>query len=526
MEIFEKAAELINKHVPFAICTIIRSAGSTPRTRAKMLVTKDSEIIGTIGGGLAEAFIIQEAIKRIETEDSGIVTYRLDNSNNKNSIDMLCGGDLDIFIEIHNPGTRLVLIGGGHVNLQIAKAAHAIGFIIDIVETRQEFATFDRFPMARNLFVDTDIIKALELAQINPQTFSFIATHNHDDNPLRFLLQIFPAYIGMLGSRRKVFLIKQKFLNEGIKAEILQKIHAPAGLDLGAETPEEIAVSVVSEMLMIKNRSKGIPLSQKAENLIVMRGAVDIATGTIVRLHNSGFGILALEIEKPTVIRKSVAFAEAVFSGNMSLEGVNATLAHSIADAKSIMDKGHVAVFVDPEGASINSFQPRIVIDAILAKKNLGTHMGMAPLTIGLGPGFIAGKDVSCVIETNRGHNLGKVYWEGAAEKNTGIPGLIEGVGIERVIRAPIEGKFNGLKNIGDHVEKHEIIGYVENCEIYASISGVIRVMLQSGLKVTRNFKIADIDPRDCYDNCWTISDKARAVAGGVLEAVMQFIQG
>ncbi len=257
------------------------------------------------------------------------------------------------------------------------------------------------------------------------------------------------------------------------------------------------------------------------DKLIIIRGGGDIASGTIHRLVRCGYRVVVLETKQPTVIRRTVAYANAIIDGEAIIEDVKALKAEDMSQCQEILDRGHIPVLVDPHGKCIKELQPLAVVDAILAKKNLGTHMDMAPIVIGLGPGFEAGKDVHAVVETNRGHHLGRVIQEGSAMANTGIPGNIDGFSWERVIRAPKAGIVRTETHIGDMVEQYQCIGYVDDAPILAPLNGVIRGLIQEGIDVTEGFKIGDVDPRGIIDHCFSISDKARAVAGGVLEAIM-----
>lgn len=266
----------------------------------------------------------------------------------------------------------------------------------------------------------------------------------------------------------------------------------------------------------------------KMESLIVVRGGGDIATGTIYKLNKCGYRVLVLETQNPSAIRRNVAFCEAVYEKEMQVEDVRARLVGTIEEAEQVMAEGDVAVLVDPDGQCLKKLKPLALVDGILAKKNLGTTKEMAPITIGLGPGFTAGKDVDAVIETMRGHRLGRVILEGEALPNTGIPGAVAGVTKERVIHSPAEGIFRNVCQVTDTVEKGEIIAFVETgegkVEIPATISGLLRGLLRDGYPVSKGFKVADIDPRISeYENCFTISDKARCIAGGVLEAILYF---
>lgn len=265
-------------------------------------------------------------------------------------------------------------------------------------------------------------------------------------------------------------------------------------------------------------------------HLIIVRGGGDLATGTIYKLYKSGFSVLVLEIAKPSAIRRNVAFSEAVYQGTQQVEDVTCILAKSLDEAKTLLKEGKLVILVDPEGLSIKELKPFAVVDGILAKKNLGTNKDMAPVTVALGPGFIAGKDVDAVIETKRGHNLGRILLHGSAAPNTGVPGIINGYGKERVIHSPADGILKNIAKITDTVSKDETIAIVETkngpVPVKASLDGLLRGLIRDGYPVTKGFKIADIDPRaEEYNNCFTISDKARCIAGGVLEAVL-FLRG
>lgn len=263
------------------------------------------------------------------------------------------------------------------------------------------------------------------------------------------------------------------------------------------------------------------------KDLIIVRGGGDLATGSIYKLKKSGFPVLILEVAKPSAIRRNVAFCEAVYQGTQTVEDMTCYLAESPERAEALLREGKLAVLVDPMGESVSGLQPLAVVDAILAKKNTGTNRNMAPITVALGPGFTAGVDVDAVVETKRGHNLGRVLWSGSAAANTGIPGIIGGFGKERVIHCPAKGILRNVKHITDTVARDEVIAVVETengvVPVKATLDGILRGLIRDGYPVNVGFKMADIDPRaDEYHNCFTISDKARCVAGGVLEAILQ----
>ena len=305
----------------------------------------------------------------------------------------------------------------------------------------------------------------------------------------------------------------------------------------------------------------------KKNLLIICRGAGDLATGIIHRLHRAGHRVIALETDYPAAIRRQVSFCEAVYDGSAAVEGVTARLVPALADAETdtetysgindtpaahivsekwdssaieaVLEAGEVPLLIDPKGESIALLKPDVVVDAIIAKKNLGTTINMAPLVIGVGPGFTAGQDVHLVIESMRGHNLARIITDGMAQPNTGVPGNIAGFTSERVIHAPAAGYIHDVRKIGDIVQKGDEIARIypdkesydnalsEYVPVNATITGIIRGLIREGYYFRKGFKIADIDPRESeLSNCFTISDKARSIAGSVLEAVSAFEHG
>lgn len=256
--------------------------------------------------------------------------------------------------------------------------------------------------------------------------------------------------------------------------------------------------------------------------VIVIKGAGEMATGTACRLFRANFRrMVMLETDMPMAVRRCVSFCEAVHDGAITVEGITARKADMGADISRIWDAGEVPVRVDPGWDVIPDLGPQVVIDAIIAKKNLGTTKADAPLVIGLGPGFCAGEDVHCVIETNRGHHLGRVIETGPAQADTGVPGTILGVSSERVLRAPCDGLFTAACAIGDLVTKDQVLGHVDQMPVIASIDGMVRGLIRNQTRVPVKCKIGDIDPRGAAASFNTISEKARAVGGSVLEAIL-----
>ncbi|MGE4453493.1 MAG: selenium-dependent molybdenum cofactor biosynthesis protein YqeB [Sphaerochaeta sp.] len=424
---------------------------------------------------------------------------------------------LSLPVNFHN----LLLIGGGHVNQAIAELAHFVGIPTQVVETREDFATEDLFAYSKKREVAPTLAEALNKIQTNSYTACIIASHAFGPETTRLLLGRDIAYLGVLGSRHKA---KKLIASLDLEQKDLNRLHCPIGLDIGTETPQEIALSVLSEVMKVFSNRSGQSLKHKASKLIVVRGGGDLATGVIIRLRRAGYQVLVLETEQPSVIRRTVSVAQAMYSKSIEIEGVVAERCNDLKDAYSKLDAGIIPLLADPEGKTIKQVKPVCVVDAIMAKKNIGTKITDAPLVIALGPGFVAKKDCDLVIETMRGHSLARILSEGSALDNTGIPGIIEGYGKERVLHSPAEGIFSSDHQIGDLVQKGEVVAMVGESEVIATIDGKLRGLLNNGLQVPEHFKIADIDPRGERADHRTVSEKAMAIGGAVLEAVDGFL--
>ena len=258
----------------------------------------------------------------------------------------------------------------------------------------------------------------------------------------------------------------------------------------------------------------------------VVKGAGDLASGVALCLHRAGFAVVMTEIARPTVVRRTVAFAQAVYDGRTTVEGTQAVLVEPAGIAGALTQRAIPVVVAEDAAEVIETVRPVLLVDAIIAKRNLGTRIGAAPAVVAVGPGFVAGHDADAVVETRRGHDLGRVLYEGAAHENTGIPGDIGGYTWQRVLRAPAAGTFGTAVEIGDRVRTGAIVGYVGDEPVCAALDGVVRGLLYPGLEVTEGFKLGDVDPRGDPSRCHTVSDKARAVGGGVLEAACTLLGG
>lgn len=231
-----------------------------------------------------------------------------------------------------------------------------------------------------------------------------------------------------------------------------------------------------------------------------------------------------VELEHPVCIRRLVCFAEALHVGSVVVEGVRARRVTSVTEIRrALRSRKLIPVLADPVGAPIREISPVVVIDARMAKRNIDTSRSQAPLVVGLGPGFTAGRDVHVVIETNRGHDLGRVITKGHAQTNTGVPGVTAGFTAERVLRAPAEGIFRAARSIGDLVRKGRVLGAVDGFPVRAPLGGLLRGLIHDDIMVSKGMKIGDIDPRGRAVDPQTISDKARAVSGGTLEAILSW---
>jgi len=254
---------------------------------------------------------------------------------------------------------------------------------------------------------------------------------------------------------------------------------------------------------------------------VLIKGAGDLATGVAARLWRSGFPVAMTELAQPLTIRRTVAFAEAVYEGEINVEEITARHVSDLSEIESTWRANVIPIVTGCGEACVAAFKPAVLVDATLAKHNIGTHITDAPFVIGLGPGFEVGRDVHAIVETNRGHYLGRVLWNGSAQPDTGVPGDIAGFGRERVIYAPADGVFRHRLEIGASVNAGDVVGLVGQTSVLAPIAGVVRGLIHDDVTVQAGLKIGDVDPRAAPDHCCTISDKALGLGGGVLEAIL-----
>ena len=559
-----------------------------------------------------------------QTHSSGVLQRSLSRLQECTATGFLELDGTRVFVERFGAVPQIVVCGGGHVAASVVRLAKLLGLPVLAMEDRTEYAQ-DLRDAGADTVLCLPFAQALEQVPGGAETYFVVVTRAHafDVACLEQILQKPAAYVGMMGSRGRAALVRRQLLEAGADAARVEAVQAPIGLAIGAKTAEEIALSILAQIVEVKNarpqtegfapallaameqaaqngqpavlatiiarhgstprevgskmlllpdgttvgsvgggimeysigadghifgrrqkrRCRGCGLRwfhgasagnhsgrrihrMKQDALILVRGGGDLATGTIHRLWSAGLRVLVLETAHPAAIRRQVSLCEAVYEGETTVEGLRAVRIDTLEQAPTVWVQNAVPILIDPAGSCVAQAKPDVLVDAILAKKNLGTTRDMAPLTIALGPGFTAGQDVDVVVETKRGHRLGRIIREGAAIPNTGIPGVIGGYGKERVIHAQTEGIFQDVRKIGDLVEAGEIIAQIRTSEgksfpVTTQIGGILRGLLRSGYPVTPGFKVADVDPRrEELSNCFLISDKSRCIAGSVLELV------
>ncbi len=472
-----------------------------------------------------------------------------------------------------DPPDVLLVCGGGHIALPVCEMGQALGFEVVVLDDRPSFANETRFPRAARVLCGP-FADALAGYPVDGRTYIIIVTRGHRQDMvcLRRLLGRGAAYLGMIGSRRRVAAILKSLREEGVDEAALSEVHSPIGLDIGAETPAEIAVAILAEVVLVRRGGTGRPLTIAGRSArrgpdgspglagkperagrhppVMILGAGDLATGVAHRLYRAGYPLVMTELPEPRAVRRTVAFSECAFEGELEVEGVRAVRVETVAQALRILEAaggggGPIPVLVDtsvretaaggkaPGGGEVAALRvalaPEILVDARMAKsRNLGTSMADAPLVIGLGPGFEAGVDCHAVVETARGHDLGRVIYRGRALEFTGVPGEVGGHTTERLLVSPGDGILRVLVAPGDVVGAGQLLGEIApgSLQVRASIAGIVRGLLRDEAPVRKGQKIGDIDPRQDPTLLHTISDKARAVGGGVLEAILCLLGG
>jgi len=524
MSVFARITELVDDGEAAAMLTIVGKDGSAPRDVGdRMLVTADGNY-GTIGGGTVEHLAIEDARAVLDGEaDSGVRTYELEPGGNTG---MVCGGSMDVFIERIRGRARLYIAGGGHISVELAALAEQLGYDVTVVDDREEYADRDAFPD------ETDVIhgeygETLSELPMTAETAVAVATRSgtFDQRAVAAALDGNAGYVGLVASDTKAEHVVDSLAEEGYSRRELARVRAPVGLNLGGSGPEDVALAILSEVNMDRYSAGGQRATRlNLDDLVVVRGGGDLGSGVVYRLHQAGYPVVVTEVDRPTVVRRKVAFAAAMYEDGVSIEGVVGRRAADVDEAIEILEDDAVPVLEDPEASIAATLDAAVVVDAILAKgrTDTGTRRDDADVVVGLGPGFEAGENVDAVVETDRGHELGRVFYDGRASPYDGEPGERRGYTHERVLRAPGEGLWEPVVEIDDLVSAGETVGHVGNTDVVAQIDGLVRGLVHGGLEVNEGTKLGDIDPRGDDVEPAKISDKALCLGGGVLEAVLK----
>lgn len=523
MTVFERADDLVASGESVAMLTVVGKDGSAPReVGAKMLVTGTDEY-GTIGGGTVEGLAIEDAREVLDgSANAGVRTYELRPGGNTG---MVCGGSMDVFVDLIRGTKRLYVAGGGHIAVDLARMASVTGYAVTVVDDREEYAAADRFPDETRT-IHGDYGEELGSLPMTAETAVVVATRSgtFDQHAVAAALDGGAGYVGLVASETKTDHVFDSLAEEGYDRRDLARVRAPVGLDLGGGGPHDVALSVLAEMSRDRHGASGERLTAlDLDDVVVVRGGGDVGSGVVHRLVRAGFPVIVTEVDEPTVVRRQVAFATAMYEDTVSVEGVTATRAATVDEVVETLARGDVAVLADPEAAIADELDASVLVDATLAKgkRDTGTRRDDAEVVVGLGPGFEAGADVDAVVETDRGHELGRVYYDGTASPYDGEPGEREGYTHERVLRAPNEGIWRPSVELGELVEAGAAVGHVDETTVTTEIDGLVRGLVHPDVEVAAGAKLGDVDPRGESVDHEKISDKALCVGGGVLEAVL-----
>lgn len=523
MSLFADIDELVDAGEPVAVLTIVDKEGSAPRDVGdKMAVTRDREI-GTIGGGTVESLAVEEAREVLSGDaEPGIRTYELRPGGNTG---MVCGGSMDVFVDRVRGSRQLYIAGGGHIGASLAGLAERVGFETTVIDDRDEYTDQSRFPDETTVIAG-DYYDDLIEQPITEESAVVVATRSgaYDRNAVRAALDADAGYIGLVASDDKTQHVFDGLREEGYSERQIARVRAPVGLDLGGSSPAALGLAVLAEIQQDFYGASGRRESSfTLDDLAVVRGGGDLGTGVAYRLKRAGFPVIVTDVEQPTAVRRAVAFAQAMYDEVVDIEGVTGRRVDDLDEAVVVLRDGEIPVFPDPEASVASELDAAILVDAIMAKGKFdtGTRRGDADIVVGMGPGFTAGEDVDAVVETDRGHELGRVYYEGTASEYNGVPGERRGFTHERVIRAPRAGEWETETELGAMVEADEIVGYVDEEPVRTEIEGLVRGLVHDGVDVKEGAKLGDVDPRGESVDHTKISDKALGLGGGVLEAVL-----
>lgn len=524
MTLFADIDDLVASGEPVAVLTVVDKEGSAPRgVGARMAVTRDREV-GTIGGGTVEALAVEEA-RKVLTGDAepGVRTYELRPGGNTG---MVCGGSMDVFVDRVRGSRRVFIAGGGHIAAELAPLAEGLGYETTVVDDREDLADEDRFPDDTTV-VHGDYYEDLVDRGVTEESAVVVATRSgtFDQQAARAGLDAGAGYVGIVASEEKTAHVIEGLREDGYGERQLARIRAPVGLDLGGGSPSAVALAILAEMQRDFYDASGERATSFAlDDLAVVRGGGDLGSGVAYRLHQAGYPVIVTDVERPTAVRRAVAFAEAMYAGETEIEGVTGRRVEDVDEAIATLREDAIPVLPDPDAEVADELDAAILVDAIMAKGKFdtGTRREDADVVIGMGPGFTAGEDVDAVVETDRGHELGRVFYSGTAREYDGTPGERRGYTHERVVRAPTSGRWETATELGALVEAGDVVGYVDGEPVTTEIDGLVRGLVHEGVEVDDGAKLGDVDPRGESVDHTKISDKALGLGGGVLEAVLR----
>jgi len=524
MTVFDDLSAVLDDGEAAALLAVVDTEGSAPRgIGSRMIVTADEEY-GTIGGGSVEGLAIEDARAVLAGEaDPGVRNYELERGGNTG---MVCGGAMDVFVDRVRGQPRLYIAGGGHIGQKLAALAVPLGYSVTVVDDREEYTDEGLFPPETTTICGSygDELAALPMGS---ETAVVVTTRSStfDQAAVAAGLDGGAGYVGLVASETKTAHVFESLREEGFEQATLAQVRAPVGLDLGGETPGDIALAILAEISRDRHgATAGHETKHNLDDLVVVRGGGDLGSGVVYRLHRAGFPVIVTEVAEPTVVRRAVAFGTAIYEESVTVEQTQGRRAADVNEAVDILGDGDVAVLEDPDATVVERLDPAVVVDAIMAKGkyDTGTRRDDAPVVVGLGPGFEAGSDVDAVVETDRGHELGRVFYEGRASEYDSTPGERRGFTDERVFYAPATGTWETAVEIGEMVSAGETVGYVDDQPVESEIAGLIRGLVTSGIKVEEGTKLGDTDPRGEDVDPTQISDKALSLGGGALEAVLR----
>lgn len=524
MTIFSDVADLVERGESAALVTVVDKSGSAPRDVGTRMIVTDDDEYGTIGGGTVEGLAIEAAREVLEgTADPGLRSYELEPGGNTG---MVCGGRMEVFIDRIRGNPRLYVAGGGHIGRELAPMANRLGYDVTVIDDREEYANPDAFPSAVEVF-HGDYGEILRNLPMTSETAVAVATRSgtFDSRAAAAALDGDAGYVGIVASEEKAAHVIDSLRDDGYSNSQLAQVRTPIGLDLGGGSPADIALSILAEINAERHDASSDPTTRtNLDELVVVRGGGDLGSGVAYRLHQAGYPVIVTEENDPTAVRRAVAFASAMYDDSIEIEGVVGRRAGNADEAIEMLSGGELPVVADPDAAIAAELDATILVDAIMAKGKFdtGTRRTDADVVIGLGPGFTAGDTVDAVIETDRGHELGRAIYEGSASQYTGEPGERRGYTHERVFRSPATGRWEASVEIGDLVDAGETVGHVGGEPVTTEIDGLVRGLVHDGIDVDDGAKLGDVDPRGESVDPEKISDKALCLGGGVLEAVLR----